>query len=493
MERASTTTASTPFTVLAMPDPIADRDQLASALRLVEREAEAYLSEVDDALVRPPGEPSIGGGLPAEGLGSLAAVNDLVTVAGEGATRSTGPRFFHFVMGGVTPAALAADWMTSTLNQSGYNWVSSPLASRIEQVTLGWLKELFRIPAEWSAVMTSAATTANVVGLAAARSWWAREHGVDVDADGLAGLPAAPIFAGGYLHASAVKALGIVGLGRARPKVLTRDAAGRIDLDAVERGLVALGGKPAILLATAADVNTGDFDPIREMAELARKHHAWLHVDGAFGLYAALSPRTRHFLDGLDGAGSIAVDGHKWLNAPYDTGFAFVRDANVHAAPFSAGAAYLGTEALSRPVFGNLGLEMSRRARAIPVWATLRAYGRDGYRAMIERHLDLAQRVARQVDDAPDLERLADAPLNIVCFRYHPDGVPEAQLDDLNRRLGARVLEDGRVYFGTTEYAGKVAFRPAIVNWRTTEKDVDMIVEVVRELGAKLPATAQEC
>ncbi|HEX2645829.1 MAG TPA: pyridoxal-dependent decarboxylase, partial [Candidatus Dormibacteraeota bacterium] len=159
------------------------------------------------------------------------------------------------------------------------------------------------------------------------------------------------------------------------------------------------------------------------------------------------------------------------------------------AGAFSASAAYLGHEAQARPVFGNLGPEMSRRARAFPVWATLRAYGRSGYREMVERHLALAKRVASQVDEAPDLERLADVPLNVVCFRFHPPGVAEADLNELNRNLGARVLEDGRVFFGTTEYAGKVAFRPAIVNWRTTEKDVDLIVEVVRELGAELLTT----
>ena len=476
-----------------MADPIADRDQLASALRLIEREAEAFLAEVDHSLVRPRGSPAIDGALPPEGVGSLEALTELVRASTEGATRSTGPRFFHFVMGGVTPAALGADWMTSTLNQNAYNWVSSPLASRIEQVTLDWLKDLFGIPSGWSAVMTSAATTANLVGLAAARRWWGLEQGVDVDERGLAGLPEVPLFAGGFLHASAVKALGILGLGRNRPTILSRDAAGHLDLEAVEAALKVLGGKPAILLATAGDVNTGDFDPIREMADLARQHHAWLHVDGAFGLYAALTPRTRHLVEGIEEAHSIAVDGHKWLNAPYDTGFAFVRDPGLHAGGFSSSAAYLGIEAQSRPVFGNLAAEMSRRARAIPVWATLRAYGRNGYRAMVERHLDLAQRIAQQVDAAPDLERLAGVPLNIVCFRYRPQGVPESELDDLNRRLGAMVLEDGRVYFGTTEFAGRVAFRPAVVNWRTTEKDVDLIVEVTRELGSKLLTTAREC
>jgi len=469
-----------------MPDPIADREHLAEALRLVESEAETYLASVDSALVRPPGTPVIDGNLPIQGVGSLQALTELVALANEGATRSTGPRFFHFVMGGVTPAALGADWLTSTINQVAYNWVSSPLAARLEQTTLGWMKELFGVPREWSAAMTTAATTANLVGLASARRWWGLRHDVDVDQLGFSGLPEVPIFSSGYLHASAIKSLGMLGLGRGRPQILAGDAAGRLDIGALRERLRALNGAPAIVIATAGDVNTGDFDPIADMAALTREHNAWLHVDGAFGLYAAVTPMTRHLIAGLEGADSIAVDGHKWLNAPYDTGFVFVRDAALQAGAFSASAAYLGKEALERPVFGNLAPEMSRRARALPVWATLRAYGSDGYRAMVERHLGLAQRVARQVDEAPDLERLADVPLNVVCFRFRPPSAPEAELDDLNRRLGAMVLEDGRVYFGTTEYAGKVAFRPAIVNWRTTENDVDMIVPVVRELGARL-------
>lgn len=465
-----------------MADPIADRDGLAEALRLAEREAEAYLSSIDTALVRPPGEPVIGGELPEQGAGSVAALTELVQLLNDGATRSTGPRFFHFVMGGVTPAALGADWLTSTINQAAYNWVSSPLASRIEQVTLNWMKDLFGIPEHWSATMTTAATTANLVGLAAARRWWGLQQDVDVDMHGLSGLPAVPVFAGASLHASAVKALGMIGLGRSTPRIIAWEA--------LEGELQSLEGRPAIVIATAGDVNTGYFDPIRDIAALTRRHGAWLHVDGAFGLYAAVSPQTRHLVDGLAESDSIAVDGHKWLNAPYDTGFAFVRDPAIHAGTFTAGAAYLGAETLERPVFGNLAPEMSRRARALPVWATLRAYGRDGYRAMVERHLALAQRVAAQVDAAPDLERLADVPLNVVCFRFRPPGVPEAELDGLNRRLGEMVLDDGRVYFGTTVYEGKVAFRPAIVNWRTTEADVDLIVAVLRELGARLLASA---
>lgn len=475
-----------------MPDPLADHNELDWVMRLVEREAEAYLHTIDDALVRPPGAGEPPADFPSRGVGSIRAVSDLIAASLEGATRSGGPRFFHFVMGGVTPAALGADWLASTLDQVAFNWVSSPLAARLEQISLAWLKELFGLPREWSAVITTGATGANLVGLAAARRWWGLEQGVDIDTHGMTGLPDVPVFASGYVHASVIKALGILGVGRRRAQVFTRDAAGRLDGRALAEALRSLAGKPAILIATAGDVSTGGFDPVTEMAALAREHHAWLHVDGAFGLFAAVSPLTRHLTQGIEMADSVAVDGHKWLNVPYDTGFAFVRDSNLHAGAFDASAAYLGTESLARPVFGNLVPEMSRRARALPVWATLRAYGRDGYQEMVERHLRLAQRVAEQVDQAPDLERLAEVPLNVVCFRYRPPGVAEEDLDDLNRKLGEMVLEDGRVYFGTTSFAGKVAFRPAIVNWRTGEGDVDLIVAVVRELGARLvSSTAQ--
>jgi glutamate/tyrosine decarboxylase-like PLP-dependent enzyme len=475
-----------------MPDPIAERDALVAAMHQIAREAEQYAGSFDESLVQPHGRGDLGGTLPAQGVGSTRALTELATAAMETATRSSGPRFFHFVMGGGTPAALGADWLASTIDQNAYNWVSSPLAARVEQITVDWLKELFGVPATWSGVLTSGATMSNFVGLASARRWWGQEHGVDIDRDGLAGLPAVPVFASGYLHASAVKALGMLGIGRQTPRILSRDPAGRLDVEALERELRALGGKPALIALTAGDVNTGDFDPIREVTQLAKKHRAWVHIDGAFGLFAALSPMTRHLVDGLEAANSVAVDGHKWLNVPYDSGFAFVSDAGAHAGAFAAGAAYLGVEAQGRPVFGNLGPEMSRRARALPVWATLRAYGSEGYRAMVERHLALAQRVARQVDEAPELERLAEVPLNVVCFRFHPAGVAESELDELNRRLGAMVLEDGRVYFGTTVYAGKVAFRPAVVNWRTREEDVDLIVAVVRELGERLLALLHE-
>jgi glutamate/tyrosine decarboxylase-like PLP-dependent enzyme len=470
-------------------DPILDREALQDCLRLAADEAVRYLADVDTAPVRPPVPPesveSIAGPLPEDGAGSLAALRLLIDAAESSATRSAGPRFFHFVMGGGTPAALAADWLASALDQIAFNWISSPFAMRLEQIAVGWLKELFGLPAGWSGVLTTGATTANFTGLAAARRWWGAQHGVDVEEHGLSGVPAVPVLASGYVHASAVKALAMLGIGRAQVRTFA-DATGALDRDALEEALRGLDGAPAILVATAGDVNTGLFDPLDELADLAAERNAWLHVDGAFGLFAALTPQTRGHVSGIERAHSVCVDGHKWLNVPYDCGAAFVHDPEVHQGAFAASAAYFGPEERERPVFSSLAPEMSRRARAFTVWATLAAYGRGGYEAMVARHVELAQRLADQVDAEPDLERLADVPLNVVCFRYRPgDGATE-DLDDLNRRLGQAVLDDGRVYFGTTVYGGKVAFRPAIVNWRTTDVDVDLIVPTVLELGSRL-------
>ena len=454
-----------------MGDPLLEHGAVEECLRVVTDEAVRYLREVDSAPVRPPDTSDLLPlALPDEGAGSLASIRALIEATEAGATRSAGPRFFHFVMGGGTPAALAADWLTSAVDQIAFNWVSSPFAMRLEEIAVGWLKELFGLPAAWSGVLTSGATTANFTGLAAARRWWGLQHGIDVEEEGLAGLPAMPVFGTEHVHVSALKALAMLGIGRRQVRPL--DSASL--------------SEPALLLATAGDVNTGAFDPLAELADLASERGAWLHVDGAFGLFAALSPLSSELIAGIDRAHSVAVDGHKWLNVPYDCGAAFVHDPELHRGAFSATAAYLGTQELDRPVFSDLGPEMSRRARALSVWATLHAYGRDGYRAMVERHLQLARRLAEQVDAEPELERLAEVPLNVVCFRYRPQGVADAELDQLNRRLGQAVLDDGRVYFGTTVHAGTVAFRPAVVNWRTREEDVDLIVPTVLELGSQL-------
>jgi glutamate/tyrosine decarboxylase-like PLP-dependent enzyme len=452
-----------------MADPLHSRDEEESALAYVADEARRYLAELEQAPVLVSREDRFGGSLPEEGDGALTALAELVA-ASDVATRSSGPRFFHFVTGGTTPAALGADWLTSLLDQNAFSGVSSPYGAQLEDVVVRWLLELFELPGDWGGVLTTGATMANFVGLACGRRWWAEQHGVDLDERGFAGLPSVPVFSTEYVHASARKALAMLGLGR--------DTVRLVDIERLERELGALGGAPAIVIGNAGDVNTGDFDPLARMADLAAEHGAWLHVDGAFGLFARVAPRAAALAEGVDRADSVIADGHKWLNVPYDCGFAFVRDRELLREPFKLTAAYLPTDESPSP-------EASRRARSLAVWATLRAYGRAGYRAMVERHLDLAQRLSRRVDETTELERLAETRLNIVCFRVRPPGLGEQELDELNLALGQDVLEDGRVFFGTTRYDGKVAFRPAIVNWRTTERDVDFLVEVLLELTSR--------
>jgi glutamate/tyrosine decarboxylase-like PLP-dependent enzyme len=243
------------------------------------------------------------------------------------------------------------------------------------------------------------------------------------------------------------------------------------------------------VIANAGEVNAGHFEPIRQIADVAHAHGAWLHVDGAFGLFAKVSPRTAQLADGVELADSVISDGHKWLNVPYDCGFAFVRDPRYLLAAFVADAAYLPDVDEERPSFGYMAPELSRRARSLAVWATLRAYGREGYRAIVERCLDNAAHFVRLVEQADDMELLLPAPLNIVFFRYRPPDVPEEELDELNRRIEQEILTDGRVYVGTTHWNGVVGFRPAFVNWRTTTADVELLLETVRDLGSTLRAS----
>lgn len=456
-----------------------------------ERVAESYLDEIDD---RPALDYEAAGSalksfripLPEEGIGAEAALESLYRDGLAATGTSAGPRFYHWVVGGVTPAALGADWLTTLWDNPAFAWQGSPLAVELELLSLDWMKELFGLAPEMSGVMVTGASMANFVGMAAARQWWGQEQGVDISEDGWAGLPPMPVLTSGYVHASAVKVLSLLGVGRKQIHRHTRDAVGRVDLASMEEALKGLDGRPAVMMAVAGEVNAGDFDPVEEMADLAEKYGAWLHVDGAFGLFAAVSDRTAHLVRGVERADSVTVDGHKWLNVPYDSGYAFVKDREILARAFAYTARYLADPTDPRPVLGGLGPESSRRARALAVWATLRAYGRGGYRRMFEKHLDLAKRMAGLVDEAPDLERLADPLLSVVCFRYNPGGLGEDALNDLNTRLGEAVLEDGRFSVGVTEYGERMALRPTLVNWRTEAADVEAFVEVVRALGATL-------
>jgi len=351
---------------------------------------------------------------------------------------------------------------------------------------LAWLRELFGLPANWSGVMVTGGTMANFVGLAAGRQWWGEQQGFDVSEIGLSGQPLMPVLTSGFVHAATRKCLAMQGIGWGNVRVYRRDDVGRVDLPGLEAGLQALNGEPAVVVVNAGEVNAGEFDPVEDIIAIARQHNTWVHVDGAFGLFARVSPRTEHLVRGVERADSVAVDGHKWLNVPYDSGYAFVRDHGLMARAFRYTADYLPPENDPRPTIGAIAPESSRRARSFAVWATLAAYGREGQRRIVEHCLDMAQHLAERIGQTDDLELMGTVPLNIVPFRYHPAGLSEAELDDLNQRLGVAVLADGRFLVGTSRLGPRIIFRPAFSNWRTRREDVDEFVAVIRELGARL-------
>lgn len=433
--------------------------------------------------------------LPETGVAADVAIAEWLERAAPGIVGSAGPRFFGWVLGGVTPAALGGDWLASALDQNAGMWGASPAAAQTEQVVLRWLKELFGLPAGWAGAVTSGATMSNLVGLAAARQWAGEQLGFDAAEDGLAGHPVIPVISSSEIHASARKALGTLGLGRTAVRTL-RSIAGRLDLGALDTELAAIEG-PAIVVANAGEVNTGQFDDLRAIAErLEQRGSSWLHVDGAFGLFAAASPRYRYLLDGIERADSVASDGHKWLNVPYDSGFAFVRDERLLRRAFSASGAYLAQGPGEGPDPMHSVPEMSRRFRALAIWCALRADGREGYQAMIERCIDNAQAFAAWIEQTPDLELMNSAPLNVVSFRVAPPDATEDERDAITRAACRRIQEGGKVFVTPTVWNGHAAIRAAFDHWATTAEDtallesevlraVERVISIKRDLGSQ--------
>jgi glutamate/tyrosine decarboxylase-like PLP-dependent enzyme len=421
--------------------------------------------------------------LPETGNGAMATIEKLIELNDKAGGNVVGPKSYHFVIGGSTPAALGADLLATAYEAITYTWVLSPTGVEMEIQALDWLKELFGLPASWPGVMVTGATMANFVCLAAGRQWWGEQLGVDVSETGLSGLPQMPVLTSGFVHAATLKCLAVQGIGRGNVQRFMRDDFGRLDIDAMARALDALDGSPAMVVVNAGEVNAGEFDPVEEMIDLARAHNCWVHVDGAFGLFAAASPRTAHFVKGVEKADSVTVDGHKWLNVPYDSGYAFVRDHGLMARAFRYSADYLPDEDSDRPTMGAIGPESSRRARSFAVWATLKAYGREGQRRVVEHCLDIAQHFAASVREAEDFDLMNDPQLNIVSFRYNPGGMSQEALDALNEQLGDAVLADGRFLVGTSKMGARTIFRPAFSNWRTREEDVEEMLAVIREVA----------
>jgi glutamate/tyrosine decarboxylase-like PLP-dependent enzyme len=472
-------------------DPGADlREDMESLIVELQDSLAGVIRSTDDRIALPPGSEAaladFDRPLPETGCGASRTIEELLLLNEKAGGNTTGPRCYHFVIGGTTPAALAADMLATAFDAVPYTWVLTPAGVRMEQQALDWLKEMFGLPPSWTGVMVTGASMANFVCIAAARQWWGEQLGADVSETGLSGMPQLPVLSSGFIHASTLKVLALQGIGRGNVQTFCRDDFGRLDRDAFARGLERLRGKPAIVVVNAGEVNAGEFDPVDEMIELSRQHNCWVHIDGAFGLFARVSPRTAHFVEGSEKADSATVDGHKWLNVPYDSGYAFVRDYGLMARAFRYSADYLPDENSVRPTFGAIGPESSRRARCFAVWATLNAYGREGQQKIVEHTLDITQHFAQVVRDNPELELMNDPQLNVVAFRYNPGGSDDAELDALNERLGEAVLDDGRFLVGTSKIGARTIFRPAFSNWRTRNEDVEALAEVIVELGRKI-------
>jgi glutamate/tyrosine decarboxylase-like PLP-dependent enzyme len=391
----------------------------------------------------------------------------LLDEVGSPATVATaGPRFFGFVIGGSHPVAVAANWLATVWDQNTHSFTMSPVAVTLEHVARRWLVELFGLPSTTVAGFVTGATMANFTALAAARHAVLARVGWDVEARGLAGAPDLTVVVGDEVHPSVVKGLGLLGLGRERVHRVPVDAQGRLRADA----LPSISG-PTIVCAQAGNVNTGAFDPVEEIVARAHEADAWVHVDGAFGLWAAAAPARAHLVRGIGAADSWATDAHKWLNVPYDSGLAFVRDPDPLRAAMGVTAAYLPDSMMREPSAHTP--ELSRRARGVEVWAVLRALGRSGLADLVERDCRYAARFAEGLRDA-GLEILNDVVLNQVLVSFGDD--------EATRRAVAAIQDEGTCWAGATVWQGRTAMRISVSSWATTEGDVE------RSLAAMLRA-----
>lgn len=417
---------------------------------------------------------ALGGALPDGPSDPSPIIDQFVNAADPGIVASAGPRYFGFVNGGTLPAALAADWIVSAWDQNAGLAACSPASAVVEEITARWIAELLGLPDGLSAAFVTGATMANFTALAAARHEVLRRAGWDVEARGLHGAPPVTVVVGEERHAAIDRVLRFLGLGSEAIRPVPTDGQGRMRTDALAGVLAGVDG-PLIVCAQAGNVNTGAVDPIGEIADAAHAAGGWVHVDGAFGLWAAASDRFRHLVVGVERADSWATDAHKWLNVPYDCGVVFCAHPEAHRAAVGGGpgAAYLmPTDAARDPVQWNP--EMSRRARAVPVYVTLRTLGRQGVAELVEHCCDLAAEVARHLSAEPSVEVLNDVVLNQVLVRFDDDDARTAE-------VVRRVASEGTCWVGSTVWHGRTAMRVSVSNWSTTSDDVERsVARIVR-------------
>jgi glutamate/tyrosine decarboxylase-like PLP-dependent enzyme len=441
------------------------RDAASRAIR--------YLETLDERAVFPPQEArarlaALAGPLPEQPVPPAEVLAQLDEVASPATVASAGRRYFGFVTGGSLPATVAASWLAAAWDQNGFSATMSPAIAAIEEVTLGWLLDLLRLPRDAGGAFVTGATMANLSALAAARRAVLAKAGWDVEEQGLHGAPPVRVVVGEEAHPTVRKALGLLGLGRATALVVPTDAQGRMRADA----LPALDG-PSIVVLQAGNVNSGAFDPAGEICARAHAAGAWVHVDGAFGLWAQAAPARAHLAAGVADADSWATDAHKWLNVPYDSGLVFVRDAAALRGAMSVAAPYLPHGAEREP--GDYTPESSRRARAVEVWAALRSLGRAGVADLVERTCRHATRFADGLREA-GVDVLNEVVLNQVVASFGDQA--------RNRAVLAAVAADGTCWFGPTVWRGRAAVRISVSSWATTEEDVERSLAAIRRAAS---------
>jgi glutamate/tyrosine decarboxylase-like PLP-dependent enzyme len=451
--------------------------------------AAAYLDGLDEASVAPAVTADELRGalrlpLPELGVSPEQVIDELVRDVEGGLLGSAGGRFFGWVVGGAVPAAVAADWLSTAWDQNGAIYATSPAAAVVEEVCGEWLKELLGIPVTASFALVTGCQMAHVTCLAAARQRVLADRGVDVQRDGLAGAPALRVIASELRHATVDRAVRLLGIGTDAILEVPADGAGRISLPELEGALDRESDRPTLVCLQAGELNTGVFDAFGEACELAHAHRAWVHVDGAFGLWAGASPTHRHLLAGAELADSWATDGHKWLNVPYDAGFAFVADPASHRESMTSSGSYFDHADGARDSM-DWNPEWSRRARCFAVYAAIRSLGRAGVAELVDRCCRHTSRLVSQLGGLDGAEVVAEPVINQGLVRFlAADGGHDALTDEVI----ARIQADGVAWFGGATWRGNRVMRVSVCNWRTTDLDVERTIESVRNVLAAEPA-----
>ncbi len=430
--------------------------------------ATATLDALRTRLSRPLGE---------LGVDATVVIDDLVKGVEGGIIDSAGPCFFGWVIGGSLPAALAADWLTSAWDQNAGMYACSPAAAVVEEVAGTWLKDMLHLPEKASFAFVTGCQMAHVTCLLAARHALLARQQWDVEVEGLAGSPPIRILTSTEIHGTTVRAIRLLGLGQKHIVSLPVDPDGRLREETLVEALESSPSQPTILVLQAGDLNMGAFDDFEKLIPIAKKYGAWVHVDGAFGLWCAASARLRHLLNGVEGADSWATDGHKWLNVPYDCGYAFVADPESHRASLSHRAAYLTHAEDARDEI-EWNPEWSRRARGFATYAALRQLGRQGVADLIERTCDHAHALVTRIGALEGAE-IAWAPQinqGMVRFIDPREGTSPADSDAFTDRIMAEILASGEAFFTGTTWRGRRAMRVSVCNWQTSAKDVDRVV-----------------